>query len=419
VVLYSGNIADGGGPTENPPIDSTTTTSTDPYKMVLLESMNAAQYDLDALDAALAGELAMSEAMSLEIEALTAQAEADALAAQAAEDEGDALVSELFFGNPNYTIDNFPSVFKPVVEKGLFGGNAAYTALYSMLSSIGISGLVDVMESIRKAYPDISSDEMLMLLKYDKRYNEPYLKRFEGNRARIAAGLAPLDDATYLANEAAYKKIFETYGLTQFTNTTKYADFIGKNISPDEVANRVQLVYDRVNNAMPDVKKALLQFYPELTTQDLMAYALDPQNQLPALNRKIQAAEIGGAALAQSLGTSLTARTFTGAEGAQYTNIERGTIGVEAMMQSGADAQSAAKATQYVAGVLPRGEFLSSIYAGGYDQYGQLQAEQEAYQGLASAERARQRLAGRETAAFRGSAGTSRVSFASESKGLI
>jgi hypothetical protein len=287
----------------------------------------------------------------------------------------------------------------------MFDGNAAFTALFSSLSSLGLEGLVDVLNNIRSAYPDINSEDALLLLKYDKRYNEPYLKRFEGNRKRMAAGLAPLDDATYLSNEAAYAKIFTSYGLKQFANRERYANFIGSDIAPDEVAARVQVVYDRVNNAMPQVSKALLQFYPELTTQDLMAYTLDPVNQLPVLQRKIQAAEIGGAALAQSLGTSLQATTFTGAQAAPYSNVTRGTIGVETMLKAGTDAAQAAKAAAYVADVLPVSEKLSSIYANGYGQYGQVQAEQEAYLGSVEAKKTREALVGRERAEFSGTAG--------------
>jgi hypothetical protein len=422
VVQFYGDVIDGGG--------STAFYSSDPYKQYLMESMYSTNYELDILESSTAGEIAMAEADLLALQATMDTADAEAAAAEdaanAAMAEGDKLTAQgdeffrqAFFGENTTNYSDLSGRLKDVVDKGLFENAPTWTALYSMLTSIGVEGLMDTMQNLRKQYPEASSEEILMLLKYDKRYNEPYMKRFEGNRARIAAGLAPLDDATYLANEAAYKKIFDAYGLNQFANRAKYASFIGNNVSPDEIANRVQLVYDRVTKAMPEVTRALTQFYPELTTVDLMAYALDPTNQLPALNRKIQAAEIGGAALAQKLSTSLTAATFTGAEAAPFSNISRGTIGVESMMQSGADAASAAKASQYVANVLPRGEFLSSIYASGYDQYGQLQAEQEAYQGLASAERARQRLAGREVAAFRGSAGTSRVSLTSETRGLI
>lgn len=349
----------------------------------------------------------IEEAERLAAEAKAAQELAEKQLAEAKALETEALAGEVtaFNLDPTVTFSDLPPNKQANVSKGMFDGNAAFTALFSSLSALGLEGLVDVLNNIRTLYPDINSEDALLLLKYDKRYNEPYLKRFEGNRKRMAAGLAPLDDATYLSNEAAYKKIFESYGLKQFANKERYANFIGSDIAPDEVAARVQLVYDRVQGALPQVSKALLQFYPELTTQDLMAYTLDPANQLPVIQRKIQAAEIGGAALAQNLGTSLQATTFTGAQAAPYTNVKRGTIGVETMLKAGTDAAEAAKASAYVADVLPVAENISALYANGYKQYGQVEAEKEAYLGSIEAKKAREALVGRERAEFGGTAG--------------
>lgn len=364
------------------------------------EAITKAEEDLAAIIAQ--AEADIEEAERLAAEAKAAQELAEKQIAEAKALEAEALAGEVtaFNLDPTVTFSELPPNKQANVSKGMFDGNAAFTALFSSLSALGLEGLVDVLNNIRTLYPEISSEDALLLLKYDKRYNEPYLKRFEGNRKRMAAGLAPLDDATYLSNEAAYKKIFESYGLRQFANQERYANFIGSDIAPDEVAARVQLVYDRVQGALPQVSKALLQFYPELTTQDLMAYTLDPVNQLPVIQRKIQAAEIGGAALAQNLGTSLQATTFTGAQAAPYSNVKRGTIGVETMLKAGTDAAEAAKASAYIADVLPVSEKLSSIYAGGYQQYGQLQAEQEAYLGSIEAKKAREALVGRERAEF-------------------
>ena len=364
------------------------------------EAITKAEEDLAAIIAQ--AEADIEEAERLAAEAKAAEELAEKQIAEAKVFEEKALEGERIAFNldPTITFSDLPPNKQANVSKGMFDGNAAFTALFSSLSALGLEGLVDVLNNIRTLYPDINSEDALLLLKYDKRYNEPYLKRFEGNRKRMAAGLAPLDDATYLSNEAAYKKIFESYGLKQFANKERYANFIGSDIAPDEVAARVQLVYDRVQGALPQVSKALLQFYPELTTQDLMAYTLDPVNQLPVIQRKIQAAEIGGAALAQNLGTSLQATTFTGAQAAPYSNVTRGTIGVETMLKAGTDAAEAAKASAYIADVLPVSEKLSSIYAGGYQQYGQLQAEQEAYLGSIEAKKAREALVGRERAEF-------------------
>jgi hypothetical protein len=374
------------------------------YRALLSDIMKNSQLSLDALEAELEAEINLAEAEQYAFEARQMEAELLAQEGLMAEEEGDTIVNELFFGDSGYTMDTIPPVFQSVVQKGLFE-EPTWNALYSMLSSIGVEGLVDVMQKIRQQYPAATSEEVLMMLKYDKRYNEPYMKRFEGNRQRIAAGLAPLDDATYLANEAAYNKIFTSYGLNQFSDRTKYANFIGNNISPDEVAERVQLVYNRVQNAQSEIGNALARFYPELTNADLMAYVLEPKTQLPAIQRKIQAAEIGGMALAQGLGTNLGATTFTGAGAAPYTNVTRGTIGVDAMLASGATKKEAAEVSQYIAGVLPTAEKLSSIYGDTLQQYGQLQAEQEGYQGSAAARARREALTAREVAEFSGRAG--------------
>jgi hypothetical protein len=388
----------------------------DPVKRAIAEETERLRTSVDdELDKAaddLAAIIAQAEADIAEAERLAKEATAAAELAEKQMAEAEVFKAEALTGeitafnlDPNAKFSGLTPDKQANVNKGMFDGNAAFTALFSSLSSLGLEGLVDVLNNIRSAYPDINSEDALLLLKYDKRYNEPYLKRFEGNRKRMAAGLAPLDDATYLSNEAAYAKIFTAYGLKQFANRERYANFIGSDVAPDEIAARVQLVYDRVQGALPQVSKALLQFYPELTTQDLMAYTLDPVNQLPVLQRKIQAAEIGGAALAQSLGTSLQATTFTGAQGSPYTNVTRGTIGVETMLRAGTDAPQAAKAAAYVADVLPVAENISALYANGYKQYGQVQAEQEAYLGSVEAKKTREALVGRERAEFGGTSG--------------
>ena len=369
------------------------------------EELSKSEKELTDLIAQIEAEAIDAERIADEAAKLAAQAEADVQAGDIAKKAGDELFTQAFYSDPASVFSELGTTTQNIVKGGLFGGNAALTAAFSALSAIGVEGLLDVMNRIRAEYPDISAEDALTLVKFDKRYNEPYLRRFEGNRKRMVAGLAPLDDKTYLANEAAYGKIFEAYGLKQFANRERYANFIGSDIAPDEVAERVQLVFNRVNNAMPQVSKALLQFYPELTTQDLMAYSLDPVNQLPALQRKIQAAEIGGAALAQNLRTSLTPTTFTGEGAAPFTNVARGTIGVEAMQKAGATAETAAKASAFVADVLQPAEKISAIYGDRLAQYGQQQAEQEAFLSSVEAKKRREALAAAERAAFQGEAG--------------
>ena len=142
---------------------------------------------------------------------------------------------------------------------------------------------------------------------------------------------------------------------------------------------------NRVINANPEISQALKSFYPDITNGDILAYALNPQQGLSDIKRKVTAAEIGGAALAQGLTTSAT--------------------GAEALAGYGVTKDQAQQGYQNVAAVLPRGSQLASIY--GENPYTQATAEAEVFGTAGSAEAAAQRkkLKNLETAAFSGSAG--------------
>jgi hypothetical protein len=367
-------------------------------------ALNQAQADLDAIMADIAGEQAMAEA-----EALAAQAAADAAAAAMAEGdvlkaEGDKLFTQAFAADPNIKFTDLPSSLQTVVNQQMGDeATAALMAAMSILSAVGVEGLMDSIESIRKQYPKISSEDALLLLKYDKRFNEPYLKRFEGNRIRIQKGLPPLDDAEYLANEQAYEKTFKSYDLNQFANRAYYAKLIGDAQPPQDISAKVALAYDNILKGPAENLTALTKFFK---ISDIVAYALSPDTMLPKMKQTILASQLGGEALRQGLGTSLEAATFTGEEAAGApTNVQRGTIGVTSMMQAGITPAQARTAAATVAGVLPTAEKLSSIYGKGYKQYGQLEAEKEFYLQNAEAKRAGDILAAREIAEFSGEYG--------------
>ena len=275
-------------------------------------------------------------------------------------------------------------------------------AAEAALTAIGVEGLVEVMAEIRKLYPEIQSEDALNLLKFDKRFNVPYLTRFAGNKKLQDAGFAMLDDKTYLATEKAFNKVFTSYGLKQFANRDRYSNLIGNAVSADELAERVSTAYDRIVKGASETKTALNRLFPELSDADILAYAIDPINQLPAIQRKIQAAEIGGAALAQNLSIGLTQGP---ADISGYTNVSRQGLSVEQLQAQGIDLEEARKGYAAVAGVLPTAEKLSSIYGGSLQQYGRQQAEQETFMKSAAAKAAREKLSAREIAEFSGEPG--------------
>ena len=280
--------------------------------------------------------------------------------------------------------------------------NVAYDTIQKILESYRITGLASVLESIRDEYPEASSTELLTLLQFDPRYNAKFNERFAGNVARQKAGKPVLSPGEYLKLEQAYEKVFTSYNLPKFKTQSYYDSFIVSDVDPTEVTERVQLAYDRVMGDDP-VLSTFKKFYSSLGFSDIVTGMLDPVNQLPALQQKVKAAEIGGAALRQGLTASELATTPETTTG--FANVTTGTVGADVLARQGVTKAEAEAGYKEIAQILPTAEKLSSIYGGTEQQYGRLEAEQERLQGLASAQRKRQRLSELEVAQFKKSSG--------------
>jgi len=293
----------------------------------------------------------------------------------------------------------------PIAAKKEVIPNVAYDTIQKILESYRITGLASVLESIRDEYPEASSAELLTLLQFDPRYNAKFNERFAANVARQKAGKPVLSPAEYLKLEQAYNKVFTAYNLPKFNTQDYYDKFIVSDTDPTEVTERVQLAYDRI---MGDdaVLSTFKKFYSSLGLGDIVTGMLDPVNQLPALQQKVKAAEIGGAAVRQGLTASELATTPEKTAG--YSNVTTSTLGADVLARQGLTKAQAEEGYQRIAQVLPTAEKLSSIYGKTEEQYGRLEAEQEQLQGLASAARRRQRISELEAAQFKKSSGLGR-----------
>jgi hypothetical protein len=277
-------------------------------------------------------------------------------------------------------------------------------AIKALLSSYGIGDLGDaITNAVIQGY----SNDTIQLIMQDPNSSDPlavaFQARFPANKIRSAAGKSVLSPAEYLRAERSYSEVLKSYGVSGMATKEKLSQFISNDISATEVADRVGLAISRVQNADAETKKALAEYYPMLNQSDIVGAVLDPAEGLPALKRKIQIAEIGGAALAQGLKTS-----------EDKIDIR---MGASALADLGITKEQARAGFQTVAEVTPRADFLSQISTG--EDYGQLQAEQEAFKGLASAKRARLSLTEQEKARFGGSAGVNKSSLTSQTRGTI
>jgi hypothetical protein len=271
-------------------------------------------------------------------------------------------------------------------------------AIKALLSSYGIGDLGDaVTNAVIKGY----SEDTIDLIMQDPNSNDPlavaFQKRFPANKARTAAGKPVLSPGAYLALERQYTETMRSYGVASLAKPETLSSFISNDVSASEVADRVGLAVTRIQNADPETKKALAEYYPMLNQTDIATAFLDPKEGLPALQRKVTMAEIGGAGLVQGMKVAQT----TAADLADF----------------GVTKDEARKGYATIAEVTPRADFLSQISQG--PDYGQTEAEAEIFKGTASAKRARQSLTAIEQARFQGSAGTTKGSLGKSSQGAI
>ena len=250
-------------------------------------------------------------------------------------------------------------------------------------------GLEALIPTIEKLAMEGATESTITLA---LRESDAYKQRFAANEDRKKAGLSVLDPKTYLAVEDGYRQTLRSYGLTQFDNDAYVQQFIAKDVSPTELSNRVAAAVQRVQMASPEVMKTLTDYY-KIPQGDLVAYILDPKQQYLNIDRKIAAAEIGVQASRQGLQSA---------------------AGVsESLAAQGVTAEQAQKAYSTIADILPNAQKLSAIYGGQAEAYGQTEAEQEAFNSLASAQRKRQKLSSLEVGAFSGQSGTSKGAFSS------
>jgi hypothetical protein len=276
---------------------------------------------------------------------------------------------------------------------------SAYDLLYEQFNKYGLSSLVEPLKNLITD-PGVSPSEFTIRL----RESDPYKQRFGANTQRIAKGLRSLNEAEYIGLEDQYQNIMRNYGLPD-TYYTKgdlgrqpgFEKFIAGDVSPVELESRIQTAQNRVIKANPEISAALKQFYPDISSGDILAYVLDPTNALENIKRKVSAAEIGGAALRSGLSTDVTR--------------------AEQLVGYGITKQMAEQGYGTIGGGLQRGSELASMY--GQLAYDQKTAEQEVFNlaGGTEAARERRKLTGLEKATFGGTTGMSSSALSRERAG--
>ena len=236
--------------------------------------------------------------------------------------------------------------------------------------------------------PKIGPNQALL----DMRELDAYKARFAGNELRFKNGFNRLSESDYLDQEDAYGQKLNEYGVGSLGTRAQFATLIANRVSVNEVGQRAALAVDRVKNADPNIMATLKRFYTGITDADLVAYFLNPAQQLPEIERKVVTGEIGAAAKQYGLNDISLARA-------------------QEFAALGVDQATARRDYELIADKLPRGSQLASISPEDKIVYDQSFAEDATIKGLASAKRAEENLKAKEIARFLGSSGAAQGAF--------
>ena len=277
----------------------------------------------------------------------------------------------------------------------------AFAMLTDLFRSYGLEELAGEISGYMQQ--GLTSAEALIKLKTNP--GGAYATRFAGNFSRVSKGLNALSEAEYINLESSYAQTLKAYGLGSMLsgnrkdNTKKFADFIAADISAIEFKDRIDLAVTRVQNADPFTRNTLKSFY-NINDADLVSYFLNPSENLPKLQQKVTAAEIGGSATAQGLATSAASAL--------------------SLAEFGVDKAEAQQGYRYIAQALPRGSFLSQISSQGGPDYTQEFAEDLVFRKNAKALTQQEKLIEEEGSRFKGASGRAdSKSLASQNRGAF
>lgn len=266
----------------------------------------------------------------------------------------------------------------------------AYDYLKQTLAEWGLEQLSgDVLRLIQEGHSQANIPGLLQ-------DTQAYKQRFAGNEARKKAGLAVLSPAEYLATERSYRRILESNGMPSgfYDSPSDFADWIGKDVAPTEVSQRVGYAVQAANRADEGTRNAFRDYYG-IDGSHLAAFFLDQEKAMPLLEKQSRAAAIGGAGNNNGLNFSKDQ--------------------AEALSQSQlVSPQQYDQAVGQVAGMARDGGQLAGFYGDNYDSNA---AAAEIFFGDAAAKKKREDLASKERGSFSGGSGVSKSSLSPGANG--
>ena len=174
---------------------------------------------------------------------------------------------------------------------------SAYDIIGNVLADYGLTELRDFVHNL--VFTRNIVDENIII--GELRQQPAYKQRFAGNEARRAAGMNVLSESEYIRLENTFAQTMRQSGLPKgfYDEKSDFVSLIANDVSPAELASRVQDGYQAVRDADPEVVLEMQRLYG-VDEGSLAAYFLDPEKATPVLLQQARAAQIGGQGVRQA-----------------------------------------------------------------------------------------------------------------------
>lgn len=260
---------------------------------------------------------------------------------------------------------------------------SAFSMLSNILNQYGLGSLTPMLQNlIQGGMTDAAT------LQLELQNTNEWKQRFKGNEILRQQGLGVLSPAEYLNLERSYASVMRQFGLPAgfYDSPEDFANIIGNNVSPAELAERAQQATELAKQTDPTQRQLLSSMYG-IGEGDIAAYFLDAKRAQPLLQKQLNAVRTGAAA------------RRAGIE-ADYGNAAR----FERLNDQGVNPEMAAQGYGQIAREFDTLRNLSKVWGGGND-WTLDDAERATFFGNDDATRERQRLVSQEKAAFSGASG--------------
>lgn len=182
---------------------------------------------------------------------------------------------------------------------------SAYQLISDALADYGLQELGDFVTKLVFEQGIVTEAGLMTEI----RKEDAYKTRFAANINRRARGLTWIDEREYLRLENSMKKVLRDAGMPPgfYDSNDDVDQFIELDVSPDELAERIEFGYDAINRADPEVIDAMRRLYG-VGDSELAAYFLDPERAQNVILRQARSAQIAGQAQRQArmeIGVSL------------------------------------------------------------------------------------------------------------------